>query len=278
MRARQDPGLQTADAGQVEQMLDESVRVDMPAPHVALVTLNRPEARNAVNAAMTRALELCRARCEADAGIWVVILTGAGEDAFCAGADLKEVAAGRMAALATQDGGFAGFVRGRRSKPWIAAVNGAAVAGGLEIALACDMIVASAAARFGLPEVSRGLMALAGGLVRLPRAIPRCRALELIATGRAIGAGEALALGLVNKVVENHLLIEAALALAADIVANAPVAVRESMSIARRALDLPEAELEALTSEAGRAIAATEDFHEGPRAFIEKRPPEWTGR
>ena len=244
--------------------------------HIAVVTLNRPAARNAINNEMALALHAIVERTEADPDIWVVVLTGNGPDVFCAGADLKEVAAGRGANLFTANG-FAGFVDSKRKKPWIAAVNGKALAGGFEIVLACDLVVASSGASFGLPEVSRGLLAAAGGLYRLPRALPRNIAIEMVVTADTLDAPRAAAMGLVNRVVERVRVLPVALDLAGRITRNAPVAVRESLEVARRVHDLDEAQLRALTK-AGRDRAhASEDFKEGPRAFIEKRLPRWTG-
>lgn len=247
--------------------------------HVALVTINRPEARNAVNGDVARGLDQAIATTDADPDTWVVVLTGSGADAFSAGADLKAVSAGRGNELRTDRGGFAGFVHARRAKPWIAAVNGPALAGGCEIALACDLVVAVPTARFGLPEVKRGLIASAGGLYRLPRALPPAVAREMILTGDPIDASRAHALGLVNLLAPDlQGLLPAALALAQRITANAPVAVRESLGVARQAFDLSDAELRAASEAAQARNMATEDFQEGPRAFIEKRPPRWQGR
>jgi enoyl-CoA hydratase/carnithine racemase len=253
------------------------VSVESPAPHVALVTLRRPEARNAVNAALAAALERIVKSIEADDAVRAVVLTGAGGQAFCAGADLKEVSQGGLNGLMTPSGGFAGFVRTRREKPWIAAVDGFALAGGCEIALACDMIIASEDAAFGLPEVTRGLIASAGGLFRLPRALPRALALELIATGGLVSAASALAFGLVNRVVPKARTVPEAIALATVIGGNAPVAVRESLALARRAYDLDEDTLARLSNEAQARVMLTEDFREGPLAFIEKRAARWLG-
>jgi enoyl-CoA hydratase/carnithine racemase len=258
--------------------MTEAVLFETVAPHVALVTLNRPEARNAVNGDVARGLDAAVARVEAEDDIWLAILTGAGPHAFCAGADLKEVAAGRGAALYTERGGFGGFVRAPRTKPWIAAAQGHALAGGLELLLACDMAVAAEGATLGLPEVKRSLVAAAGGVFRLPRYLPRAIAFEMIATGEPIPAARAAALGLVNAAVPAERVMEAALALAARITVNAPIAVRESLAIARRALELDDNALWELSGTASRAIRETEDFQEGPRAFIEKRAPRWVGR
>jgi enoyl-CoA hydratase len=246
--------------------------------HVALVTLNRPAARNAVNGDVARALDAILKQTEADDDIWAVVLTGCGSQAFCAGADLKEVSAGRSKDLWTEGGGFAGFVFADRSKPWIAAVNGPALAGGTEIVLACDLVVAVPGASFGLPEVKRALTAAAGGLFRLPRVLPRQIALEMILTGEPISAERANQLGMVNRLVPAERLLDEAMALAARITVNAPVAVRESLRVARRANDLPDAELRAMTEQSSLRVRASDDFKEGPLAFIEKRAPKWTGR
>jgi len=257
-----------------------AVTVERLPGHVALVTIDRPEARNAVNGDVAAGLEAAVDATEADDDIRAVVLTGAGREAFCAGADLKEVSAGRGIALRTERGGFAGFVYRERSKPWIAAVNGKALAGGTELVLACDLVVAVRQAAFGLPEVLRGLIAAAGGLYRLPRAIPPNIALELILTAGQLDAERAHGFGLVNRLVDDvDALREAALALAAEIARNAPVAVRQSLRVARQANSgLDEAALRALTRDAFERVAASEDFKEGPRAFIEKRAPHWSGR
>jgi len=257
-----------------------AVTVERLPGHVALVTIDRPEARNAVNGDVASGLEAAVDATEADDDIRAVVLTGAGHEAFCAGADLKEVSAGRGSALRTERGGFAGFVYRERSKPWIAAVNGKALAGGTELVLACDLVVAVRQAAFGLPEVLRGLIAAAGGLYRLPRAIPPNIALELILTAGQLDAERAHGFGLVNRLVADvDGLREAALALAAEIARNGPVAVRQSLRVAREANSgLDEAALRALTRDAFERVAASEDFKEGPRAFIEKRAPRWTGR
>ena len=246
--------------------------------HVALVTINRPEARNAVNSDVASGLEAAVDATEADPEVWVVVLTGAGHDAFSAGADLKAVSSGTASGLRTERGGFGGFVHAQRSKPWIAAVNGPALAGGCELALACDLIVAVSTARFGLPEVKRGLVASAGGLYRLPRALPQALALEMILTGEPISAERAYQCGMVNQCVAPGELMAAAQALAARITVNAPVAVRQSLRVAKRALDCTDAELRDLSQQAQAAVYVSEDFKEGPLAFIEKRAPRWVGR
>ncbi len=254
------------------------VLFDVVEPHIALVTINRPEARNAVNGSVAAGLEAAVERVEADPDLWVAILTGAGPHAFCAGADLKEVSTGRGGTLATQKGGFGGFVRAKRGKLWIAAAQGHALAGGLELLLSCDLSVVAETANLGLPEVKRSLVAGAGGVFRLPRALPRAIALEMIATGDPITAERAGRFGLVNAVVPAGEVIATALTLARRVTVNAPIAVRLSLGVARQAYDLTEAELWDVCGTASQHVRQTEDFKEGPRAFVEKRPPNWVGR
>ena len=247
--------------------------------HVAFLTIRRPEARNAVNGDVARGMEAAIDQLEEDDGVWVGILTGEGT-VFSAGADLKAIAAGQAGELATSRGGFAGIVRRDRRKPIIAAVDGPALAGGCEIVLSCDLVVASTQAAFGVPEVKRSLVAAGGGLFRLPRALPRNIAMEAILTGDPIPATRAHQFGLVNELCEPGQAVTTAMALAERIAANAPVAVWES----RKAVLLAEsgnATDDDLWNESGAAfgrVAQTEDFQEGPRAFIEKRPPTWKGR
>jgi enoyl-CoA hydratase/carnithine racemase len=253
------------------------VLFEIVEPHIALVTINRPEARNAVNGAVAAGLEAAVERVEADPELWVAILTGAGPHAFCAGADLKEVSAGRGSNLGTAKGGFGGFVRAPRGKLWIAAAQGHALAGGLELLLSCDLAVVAETANLGLPEVKRSLVAGAGGVFRLPRALPRALALEMIATGDPIPAPRAGQFGLVNAVVPADEVLPTALALARRAAVNAPVAVRESLGVARQAYDHAEAALWDICAAASQRVRATEDFKEGPRAFVEKRAPRWVG-
>jgi enoyl-CoA hydratase/carnithine racemase len=254
------------------------VLLDKRDDHIAVVTLNRPEAMNAVSSAVTTALEKIVDELEADDSVRVIVLTANGGKVFCAGADLKEVSRGNLPGLISPRYGFAGFVQAKRSKPWIAAVEGLALAGGCEIALACDMIVASENGAFGLPEVTRGLIASAGGLYRLPRAIPKAIATEIILTTNRLPSARAAEFGMVNRLAPAGEVLEAALTLAREIAANAPVAVRESLAIVRQALDHDDATLNRLSQEAQDRIILTEDFQEGPRAFVEKRPPRWVGR
>jgi enoyl-CoA hydratase len=244
---------------------------------VVVLTIRRPEARNAVNGEVAEAMEAGIDRLEADDALWVGVVAGDGP-VFSAGADLKEVAAGNIARLTTKRGGFAGIASRDRRKPLIAAVEGPALAGGCEIALACDAIVASTAASFGIPEVKRSLVAAAGGLFRLPRALPRNIALELAMTGDPIDATRAHQFGMVNQLVDPGEALEAALSFADRICANAPVAVRESRRVVLDGATADDGTAWDLTNKAMMATVSTEDFQEGPRAFIEKRPPEWKGR
>jgi enoyl-CoA hydratase len=254
-----------------------SVTITRSNQHIAIVTINRPETRNAINIQITKALEAAVDIIENDEVVRAVILTGAG-GIFSSGADLKEVSQGKLASLFTPNSGFAGFVYGRRSKPWIAAVEGLAFAGGCEIALACDMIVAAEDAAFALPEVMRGLLASGGGVFRLPRALPRAIAIEMIVTAQRFPAKRLAALGMINRLAAPGGAIEAALELAREICENAPLAVRESLAIARAAADLDNITLRAMSDSAQERLAKTEDFIEGPIAFVEKRAPVWRGR
>jgi len=258
-------------------MAEDLVLFDMIAPHVALVTLNRPEKRNAVNAAMTEAIHSIVLRTEEDPEVRAVILTSGEDRVFCSGADLASGAEGGGRGLETSFG-FAGFCYAQRRTPWIAAVEGIAVAGGFELCLACDMIVASENARFGLPEVKRSLLAGGGSLHRLPNRIPPAIAYEMIATGDPIDAQEAWRHGLVNRLVAPGEALAGARRLAERIVANAPLAVQYALAAAKNSAPLPDAAGRAVGTEWLSLLRQSEDFREGPRAFLEKREPVWTGR
>lgn len=246
--------------------------------NVAIVTLNRPEKRNAVSPELAEALDWVVKDVEADDDIWVAILTSSNDKTFCAGADLKAISEGKGHLLSTKDGGFAGYASSKRKKPWIAAVKGSALAGGMELALASDMVVADSAARFGLPEVKRSLVAAAGGVHRLARRVPQAIAMEMIATGDPIDAKTAHQHGLVNRIVPIDRVLDEARSLAKQIAANAPIAVRESLSVTRQAFDATDAELMNAGLQAFGRVAQTEDMREGPMAFLQKRAPVWKGR
>jgi enoyl-CoA hydratase len=243
----------------------------------AIVTINRPEARNAVNGAVANGIEEAIDKIEADDGIWVGILTGV-PPVFSAGADLKEINSGNAAGLMTQRGGFGGFVQRERTKPVIAAVDGPALAGGTELVLASDLVVASRTATFGIPEVKRSLVAGAGGLFRMGRKIPLNVAMELALTGDPIDAERAYHFGLVNRLVEPGEALDAAIALAEQVCANAPVAVRESRKIVLEATNADDEIGWKMSGEGMAKAMRSEDFSEGLTAFIEKRPPQWKGR
>lgn len=245
--------------------------------HLAIITLNRPDARNAINGMMAQGIESALDKFEEDPNLWVAILAANGK-AFCAGADLKEINAGNAAALSTKKGGFAGIARRERTKPLIAAITGSALAGGTEIALSCDMIVCADTTNFGLPEVKRSLVAGAGGLFRLPRVIGMPMALEVILTGDPLSSQRAYELGMVNKVVPEADVMAEATSLADRIMANAPLAVQASRTVTVDALKKGDDELWKASGTAFAGLVTTEDFKEGPRAFIEKRAPVWKGK
>ncbi|MHB8329147.1 MAG: enoyl-CoA hydratase-related protein, partial [Acidimicrobiales bacterium] len=213
--------------------------------HVEILTISRPEARNAINGDVTAAMGGALDAAEHDEDCWVVVLSGAGDKAFSAGMDLKAFASGQGAGIIDANG-FASITRRSFPKPIIAAVNGAALAGGCEIMLACDLVVAADHATFGIPEVKRGLIAGAGGLIRLPTRLPRALALELALTGEPIDATRALQVGLINRVVPGGRLMDEALSLAELIADNAPLAVRLSKKVMLASADLAEADAWAL--------------------------------
>ena len=253
------------------------VTLERAAPHVALVTLHRPQAANAIDVAATAGLRDAVRATEEDRQVRVVVLRSGHPRVFCAGADLPTIAAGRTRELFPEDGGFAGFVRARRSKPWIAVVDGAAVAGGLEIAVACDLLLCSPAARFSLPEVSRGLAPLAGGLQRLPGRIPTAAAMDMIVTGEPVDGTRAWQLGLASRIAPSADLIALALATAAAIASNAPGAVQDSLRMARLALARGEEAAWNATPQVEAERLRSSEVDEGIRAFREKRPPSWQG-
>ncbi len=246
--------------------------------HVEILTINRPEARNAINGAVSRAMSAAMDELADDSDCWVVILTGSGDKAFCAGMDLKAFSSGEGKDIMGASGGFGGLTERDFAKPTIAAVNGSALAGGLEIMLSCDLVVAADHALFGIPEAKRGLIAGAGGLLRLPKRLPLAVAYELAMTGDPMDAARAYALGLVNEVVPADAVLTGALALADRIAANAPLAVRYSKSVMKRAAELPESEGWKVNQEAVDVVFNSADAMEGPVAFAEKREPRWQGK
>lgn len=254
---------------------EEVVKIDRLEGNVAVVTLNRPKHRNTINGELTLALGAAVKAVESDSAVRAVVLTGAGTEFFCAGADLTVLAAGNSASIFTVDGNLAGFVRADKAKPWIAALNGRAIGGGCEIALACDMIVAAEGSSFMMPEVMRGLAPTSGGAFRLPRALPLPIAIEVLTTGLPLTAERAFALGLVNHLAAADNVMQEALKLARRIAANSPSGVRAALKIARDAHNRSTAELWDISARERIHIYNCSDAREGPRAFLEKRAPNW---
>ena len=241
--------------------------------NVLIVTLNRPEAKNAANKALAEGVAAAMDRLDSDNDLRVGIITGAG-GTFCSGMDLKGFLAGETPHVPGK--GFAGLTEAPPAKPLIAAVDGYALAGGFEIALACDLIVANKDSKFGIPEVKRGLAAAAGGLVRLPRQIPQRLALELALTGEFVSAQRAYEMGLINRVVEG-VALEGALQLAEAISANGPLAVAASKKVIREQQDWSQAEQWRNQYALTAAVFTSSDAREGAAAFAQKRAPNWTG-
>jgi enoyl-CoA hydratase len=243
---------------------------------VLVITINRPEARNAVNAPVAEGMAAALDRLDEEDELRLGIVTGAG-GYFSAGMDLKAFASGEGSPYAG-DRGFAGITQRASRKPLIAAVEGFALAGGFEIALSCDLIVAARDARFGVPEVKRSLVAAAGALLRLPKRIPYHLAMELALTGEPIGAERAYEIGIVNRLADSGAALDAAIELAATIEKNAPLALIASKQIVQQAVDWTEAEGWAKQGEISGPVFVSEDAREGATAFAEKREPVWRGR
>lgn len=248
--------------------VDEPLRVEIH-DGVMTLTLQRPQRRNSVDQELANALDRAFAVAEATAAVRVIVLTGAG-GYFSAGTDLSE-----GTSPTTPEGGSYGFVRRRRSVPVIAAVEGFALGGGFEMALACDLVVAAEDARFGLPEVKRGVVANCGAFFRAPAKLPAVIATEMLLTGDPITALRAKELGLVNSIVEPGQSLDEALDLAARITPNSPLAVAETTRALIAARDLEEEELWPLTQHASEVLWDSADREEGIRAFFEKREPRW---
>ncbi|PTR30187.1 enoyl-CoA hydratase [Rhodococcus sp. OK519] len=241
---------------------------------VLVITINRPEARNAINGAVSRGLAAAVDELDADDGLSLAILTGAGGN-FCAGMDLKAFVAGETIVV---PGKGLGFTEAPPRKPIISAVEGYALAGGTELVLATDLVVASREAKFGIPEVKRGLVAGAGGLVRLPQRIPYQKAMEYALTGDPFSAAEAATYGLVNTVTEAGGALVTALALADRITANGPLAVAKTKEVIVRSGEWSADEAFTRQLEIIAPVFVSEDAREGATAFAEKRAPEWKGR
>jgi enoyl-CoA hydratase/carnithine racemase len=239
---------------------------------VLIVSLHREEKRNAIDRELADGVEAALNTLDDDPELWVGILTGTAT-VFSAGTDLSQ-----PASPATERGGEYGVIRRQRAKPLIAAVEGYALGGGMEIVLACDLVVASTTARFGLPEVARGILPTCGGLFRSARALPLNIAKELLLTGDQLSPQRAYELGLVNRITEPGQALDGALALAERICVNAPVSVRQSLWALEQVNTLTDTQGWESTTEATRVVRGTDDFREGRTAFFEKRPPNWSGR
>jgi enoyl-CoA hydratase len=256
-------------------MSDEQAVLTEQRGRILVITINRPDQRNAVNGAVAEGIAAALDQLDGTDELAVGVLTGAGKG-FSAGMDLKAFVAGESPYAG--DRGFAGITQRPAEKPLIAAIEGFAVAGGLEVALACDLIVAARGARLGIPEVKRSLVAAGGALLRLPRALPRTIAIELALTGDPIDAQRGFELGLVNRLAEPGEALAAAVELAETIAANGPLALRATKRILTESLDWPDAEFFARQGEIAGPVMASEDAREGSVAFAEKRAPVWKGR
>lgn len=254
--------------------MSDEVLVDI-ADGIMTVTLNRPKAKNAANRALAEGVAAAMDELDSNDAISVAIITGAG-GTFCAGMDLKAFVSGEMPTV--EGRGFAGLTEATPRKPLIAAVEGYALAGGLELAISCDLIVTADNAKFGIPEVKRGLAAAAGGLMKLPRQIPPRLAMEMALTGDFVSAERAAEMGLVNEVVPAGTALEAAKALAGRIAANGPLAVAVSKQVILESGDWSSTEMWNKQQELVMPVFGSEDAIEGSVAFAEKRAPNWKGK
>ena len=262
----------------IEAAVEEPAVLTEKRGKVLLITLNRPKAGNSINPDLAWGLENALNMAEADPEVSAVILTGAGNKIFCGGMDLKYLAKYGNQGVYINDHGVGGFIERWFSKPIICAVNGAAMGGGCEFALACDLIVASETARFGQPEVKRGILAAGGGPIRLMRSIPKAMALEMLLTGDPISAQRALELGLINAVAPADKLLDTAMELAERVIVNAPIAVKGTKELAYKSWNMDVDEAFDLSGRIRDRIYKSEDSKEGPRAFAEKRAPVWKNR
>ncbi|NND82311.1 MAG: crotonase/enoyl-CoA hydratase family protein [Gammaproteobacteria bacterium] len=252
----------------------QAVLVDV-ADNIMTITLNRPETKNAANRAMAEGVAAALDELDSNSELRAAVLTGAG-GTFCAGMDLKAFVSGELPIV--EGRGFAGLTEAPPQKPLIAAVEGFALAGGMEAMLACDLIVVAEDAKFGIPEVKRGLAAAGGGLIRLPRQIPYRLAMEMALTGDFYSAEQVADMGLVNRVVPTGTALDAARELAAKIGQNGPLAVRLSKQVMNESADWSHGEMWDKQMEIVKPIFTSKDAMEGSKAFAEKRAPVWTGQ
>ena len=248
----------------------QEVVTDLREDGVLIMRINRPEKRNAINAVTSAAMEDIMNKAEKDKRVRVIVVTGTGEKAFCAGEDLSELSSGGECMTVT-DHGFGGITDRLCPKPTICAVNGVAAGGGMEIAVSCDIVVAAEHARFGLTEPKVGLIASTGGLVRMARDVPRKAAMDMLLTAR-------LVIGFVNYVVPAEELMDKALEIASTIAKNAPLSLKFTKQIVHAASQMSEEDAMRYCDAAYRFIEKTEDGIEGPAAFVEKRTPNWQGK
>ncbi|MDF1832945.1 MAG: enoyl-CoA hydratase-related protein [Porticoccaceae bacterium] len=251
-------------------MSEQRTRVEVQN-HVIIITMTRPKKRNAIDGEMTLALDAALNRLEDESDLWAAIITG-GPEMFCAGTDMAATSG-----TPTERGGVYGVVGRTRTKPLIAAVEGVAFGGGFEVAMACDMIVAATNARFGLPEVKRGLVATSGAIFRASRVLPLNIAKQVMLTGTELSPAEGHRHGMVNELCEPGQALQTALTLAAQITANSPVSVQQSLQAIDALASANDNQGWALTAKAKQVINESDDAREGVAAFFEKRPPIWKG-